>query len=388
LMMSLFQVTLERILMNGSLRVGTLFGIPFYLHPSWFVVLGLVTLSYGGRLSASFPELMGLLPWALGLVVALLLFASVLAHELGHSLVAISQGVEVKSISLFLFGGLANLGKESRTPAESFWVAISGPLVSLVIFASLTTLGLISGVTGPLAALLGLLASVNLALALFNLLPGLPLDGGNILKALVWQFTGSPYKGVIVAARVGQVLGWGAIAIGVIPLLLLGSFSNFWYLIIGWFLLQNAGQAVQTAILQSRLNQLKVEDAVTPNSPVVSESLSLRQFANGYVIGGSQWRQFLVTNAEGRLVGTMAVDDLKLIPVDSWPLVAVRDLMQPCKKAIPLSSNQSLLDAVTILEERQVTELPVIDENSLLLGLLEKARIPMLLQQRTQTNPA
>ena len=176
--------------MNSTFRVGNLFGIPFYVHPSWFLVVALVTWTYGTGLAEEFPSLGAALPWVLGLMAALLLFASVLAHELGHSLVAIRQGIGVKSITLFLFGGLANLEKESETPADAFWVAIAGPLVSLVLFGLLTAIGIGTGVSGALAVLLGLLASVNLALALFNLIPGLPLDGGNILKALVWGVHG------------------------------------------------------------------------------------------------------------------------------------------------------------------------------------------------------
>jgi len=169
--------------MNGSIRVGNLFGIPFYVNPSWFLVLALVTFD----LADLFAGLGGVLPWLLALVVALLLFASVLAHELGHSFVAIRQGIEVKSITLFLFGGLASLDRESKTPAEAFWIAIAGPAVSLLLFVLFTAIGVGTGISGPLAAMVGLLAYINLILALFNLIPGLPLDGGNILKSLVWK---------------------------------------------------------------------------------------------------------------------------------------------------------------------------------------------------------
>ncbi|NER30752.1 MAG: site-2 protease family protein, partial [Symploca sp. SIO1C4] len=191
--------------MKGSIRLGNLFGIPLYVHPSWFLVLGLMTFWYGGYLANLFPGLMSPLPLLLGLVAALLLFASVLAHELGHSLVAIRQGIEVKSITLFLFGGLASLEKESKTPAEAFWVAIAGPAVSLVLFALLRALSIGIGISGPLSVIVAMVATINLVLALFNLIPGLPLDGGNILKSLVWKITGNPYKGVVFASRVGQL---------------------------------------------------------------------------------------------------------------------------------------------------------------------------------------
>ncbi|MBW4577556.1 MAG: site-2 protease family protein [Aphanothece sp. CMT-3BRIN-NPC111] len=367
--------------MNGTIRVGNLFGIPFYVHPSWFLVLGLVTWSYGGGVAAQFPQLSGGFPWVLGFIAALLLFASVLAHELGHSFVAIRQGIEVKSINLFLFGGLANLEKESSTPEAAFWVAIAGPLVSLVLFGLLTLIGIGTGVSGPLAAILGLLASINLALALFNLIPGLPLDGGNILKAIVWKITGNPYKGVVFAGRVGQIIGWVAIASG----LFLGQ---FWNLLVGWFLLQNAGRAAQTARVQDKLAGLKAEDAVTPNSPIVPAELSLREFANEYIIGKGNWSRFLVTDEEGQLVGAIAVDDLKTISTSQWPETQVKELMQPCQLDTTVKSDQSLLEVVTLLEQQKLTQLPVIRENGVLVGILEKAYIISLLQKRAQANPA
>ncbi|HBY78760.1 MAG TPA: site-2 protease family protein, partial [Cyanobacteria bacterium UBA11148] len=259
--------------MNGSIRVGNLLGIPFYVHPSWFLVLGLVTFDFGGYLASLFPGLGSGLPWLLGLAVALLLFASVLAHELGHSLVAIRQGIDVKSITLFLFGGLASLDKESKTPAEAFWVAIAGPAVSLILFAVFTVIGLSTAISGPLAAMVSLLASINLILALFNLIPGLPLDGGNILKSIVWKITNNPYKGVVFASRVGQVLGWMGITIGLLSILGISRFGSFWTLLVGLFLLQNAGRSAQSATIQEKLTGLKAEDAVIPNSPIVSAEL-------------------------------------------------------------------------------------------------------------------
>ncbi len=372
--------------MNGTFRVGNLFGIPFNVHPSWFFVLGWVTLSYGSELAALFPGLGGPLPWLLGFMTALLLFASVLAHELGHSFVAIRQGIAVKSINLFLFGGLANLEKESETPSDAFWVAVAGPLVSLVLFGLITVIGVSTGIVGPVAAVLQLLASINLALALFNLIPGLPLDGGNILKALVWKITGNPYKGVVFAGRVGQIFGWVAIISGLFPLVFGGSF-NFWNLFIGWFLLQNAGRAAQQATVQSKLAGLTAEDAVIPNSPVVSANISLREFVNEYIIGKANWQKFLVTNDAGQLVGAIAVDDLKTIPTDSWPQTLVGQLMQPIELSTTVKSRQSLLEVVTLLEQQKLTQLPVVHDNGVVVGILEKASILNLLQKQAQANP-
>jgi Zn-dependent protease/CBS domain-containing protein len=374
--------------MNGNIRVGNLFGIPFYVNPSWFLVLGLVTLSYGGGLAAQFPGLTAGVPWLLGLFTALLMFASVLAHELGHSFVALNQGIGVNSITLFLFGGLASLEKESKTPGEAFWVAIAGPLVSFLLFGLFTAISITTGIAGPLGAILGLLAYINLALGLFNLIPGLPLDGGNILKAAVWKVTGNPYKGVRFASRVGQFFGWVAIASGIIPLLLYGSFGNFWNLLIGWFLLQNAGRAAQYATVQEQLTGLTAADAVTPNGPVISDQLSLREFADQRILNRDRWYKFLVTNAEGQLVGEITLDSLRAVANEQWSETQVRELVQPIDSSKTIPSQQPLLDVVKLFEEKQLNALTVIRDNGILVGLLEKPSIIRLLQNQSQATPA
>jgi Zn-dependent protease len=376
--------------MNGSFRVGNLFGIPFFINVSWFLVLGLVTLDYGGFLAANFSDLGAGLPWILGLVTALLLFASVLAHELGHSFVALSQGIEVKSITLFLFGGLASLERESKTPAEAFWVAIAGPLVSIGLFGLLTGISLVAGFTGPLAAMVGLLAYINLVLALFNLIPGLPLDGGNILKSIVWKITNNPYKGIIFASRVGQAFGWLAIASGFLPIFFSAP-PNFWNIIIGWFLLQNAGRSAQYGSVQDALAGLTAADAVTPDSPIVcaTEELSVREFVNQYVIGkNTEWNRFLVTDDKGQLLGAIVVSDFNAIPTSQWPQVTVRELVKPVESLTTVPEKTSLLEVAMLLEQKQVMELTVVRDNGSLVGLIERDSIRRILEQKTQEKPA
>lgn len=374
--------------MNNNIRVGSLFGIPFYVNPSWFLVLGLVTLSYGTGLAAQFPMLPAGASWGLGFVTALLLFGSVLAHELGHSFVALKQGIGVKSITLFLFGGLASLEKESETPGDAFWVAIAGPLVSLLIAGSVTLIAALTGVSGPLAAILGVLASVNMALALFNLIPGLPLDGGNILKALVWKITGNPYKGMKFAGRVGQVFGWLAIASGILPLALFGAGINFWNVLIGWFLLQNAGQAAQYGTVQDKLAGLTAADAVVADSPVVAQSLTLREFADQRILDTKNWRKFLVTDDSGQLIGAIAVDDLKTISSTLWSETLVQALVTTIEPSLTVEGDRPLSEVVQLLEERKLTALSVVQPNGMLVGLLEKTAIIDLLKNGVAATPA
>lgn len=253
---------------DGNIRVGSLFGIPFYIHPSWFLVLGLVTFNYGTTLSYGFPELGLVLPWILGLAVGLLIFSSVVIHELGHSWVAMRQGIGVNSITLVLFGGLASLEKEPKTPSAAFWVAIAGPAVNLILFGLCTTLVVLIIPMARSTVLLielfviifSFLAYINLILGLFNLIPGLPLDGGHILKALVWKITGKQKQGLVFASRMGQLIGCFGMAISIlsllnIPLVLLGIpiSGGIWTLMISWFMLQNGGAVHKLVDFQTKL---------------------------------------------------------------------------------------------------------------------------------------
>ena len=369
--------------MNGNIRIGNLFGIPFYINPSWFFILGLVTLSYGSNLT-QFPELTGLVPWLLGFLAALLLFASVLAHELGHSFVAIAQGIPVKSIVLFLFGGLATLEKESETPLQSFLVAIAGPLVSLLLFGIFAFISVSLPLTAPIKAIVSLLASINLILALFNMIPGLPLDGGNVLKSIVWKITGNPNKGVIFAGRVGQVIGWLGIGIGSLSVLGLSSIGSFWTLLIGWFLLRNAGFAAQSAAVQDKLSNYTAEDAIIVDSPIVEGSLTIREFVNDYVIGKDRWKKFLVVNEAKQLIGAIATEDLKPVSTSEWNEIKINQIIQPLENVKAVYADLSLLEVVKQIETEKIAELAVVRKDGVAVGLLDKDSIRSLMEKETQ----
>ena len=372
--------------MKGSIRIGNLFGIPFYINPSWFFVLGLVTLTYGTDLGQSFPQLGGILPWILGFVAAILLFSSVLAHELGHSFVAIAQGIPVKSITLFIFGGLATLEKESETPLQAFLVAIAGPVVSLLLFVLFAIISVSFPLAAPIKAIVSLLAYINLVLALFNLIPGLPLDGGNVLKSIVWKITGNPNKGVIFAGRVGQAFGWLAIILGGLSLvgIRISPFSDIWSLFIGLFLLQNAGFAAQSATVSEKLSNYTAEDAVLEDSPIVSANLTLREFVNDYVIGKDKWRKFLVINEEGQLIGEIDTEDLKQISTSKWTEITVKELIKESIDITTVKFDQSLMDVIKLIETENLKELAVVKEDGVLVGLLEKTSIVNLLKQEAE----
>ncbi len=368
--------------MNGNIRVGSLFGIPFYVNPSWFIVLGLVTWSYGKQIAAM-TQLPGLIPWIWGLFTALLLFASVIAHELGHSLVAIAQGIKVKSITLFLFGGLALLEKESKSPLESFLVAIAGPAVSIVLFLLLRLLSLSEQLPMVFKLVIPLLAYLNLVLGLFNLIPGLPLDGGNILKAIVWQITGSPNKGILLASRFGQVFGGIAIGIGILSVFNVLPFGSVWTILIGFFLLQNANLAAQSVQAQERLEGILAQDVIMPSGPIAPENLNLREFVNNYVIGQKQWKRFLLTDITGKLSGVLNVESLKNVPTSLWSQTPLSQIVEKTENISTVRANTPLLQVIQLMEQQTLSELLVVSEAEEVIGLVDRISIGQFLQKRS-----
>ncbi|MEM9804141.1 MAG: site-2 protease family protein [Cyanobacteria bacterium P01_D01_bin.56] len=375
--------------MNGNLRVGSLFGIPFFINVSWFFVLALTALNFGGGLSAQFPWL-GSSALILGLVAGILLFVSVLLHELGHSFAAQQQGIGVNSITLFLFGGLASLDDEAKSPAGAFWIAVAGPLVSLTLFFLLTLLANSGLIVGPLAAITSLLAYINLILATFNMIPGLPLDGGNVLKAIVWKLSGNRYRGIRWASRSGQVIGWSAIALGVLSILGISNVGSFWTLIIGWFILQNAGQAAQSATVQEALSGLTAADAVLENSPIVSIDTTLRDLADMAVVSNTAnpWRRFLVKTPNNQLAGTIDLEILKTLPSAQWFAYKVQDFLKPIAQETKVAADKPLIDVIRQLETQGSQALAVTQADGALVGLLEKAEITNLLHQKMMLQPA
>jgi Zn-dependent protease len=312
------------------------------------------------------------------------MFGSVLLHELGHSIAARQRGINVNSITLFLFGGLASLDAEAKSPEGAFWIAVAGPLVSVALFLFLSLLGFSSVVTGPLAVIVGLLAYINLILAVFNMIPGLPLDGGNVLKAAVWKVTGNRYKGVRWASRAGQLVGWSAVGLGVLAVLGISSFGSFWTIIIGWFLLQNAGRSAQSATVQEALAELTAADAVLKDSPVISAEQTLRDLADAAVVsdfssGKSEWQRFLVKDQDEQLLGTIKLSVLRDIPAAEWTELQVRDFTQPTQPETTVQASMPLLEVLGQLEQKRLQALAVVQANGTLVGLLEKAQIAGLI---------
>ena len=352
-------------------------GIPLRIHPSWFVILGLATVAfqqqYSQQLSGSGS---GIELWGLGLLTALLLFVSVLLHELGHSLVAIQQGVQVRSITLFLLGGVASVERECPTAMGSLMVAAAGPLVSLVLAALLLASGHSVAHASPLlGAMVNELGGLNLILALFNLLPGLPLDGGLILKALVWQWSGSQRKGIQVATASGRFLSLVAIGLGVVLLLRGASVGGLWLMLLGWFGLGAARNQTQLLALQSVLRQLKVKDAAQRRFRVLEADANLKQLSRLRLSDGEGLADWLLVTRQGRWLGFITDAPLQQLPVQRWEEERVGDHLQPLEQLPQISADAPLWQAVLRLDQPDTQRLLVLGPAGLPSGTLERPEL-------------
>jgi Zn-dependent protease/CBS domain-containing protein len=356
-------------------QVGTIFKIPLIIDTSWFLIVGLVTLINGQALQTEFPTWGNWQPWTVGFTIALLLlFASVLLHELGHSLVAKSQGTKVNSITLFGFGGIASIESEATTPANAFWVAIAGPLVSLCIFALMGGIAQLTASQTPWHVISSDLSHLNLVLALFNLIPGLPLDGGQVLKAFVWKVTGSRFKGVHWAARVGQVLAMVAIGLGLLTTLLLGQVGGIWIALLGWFGFRSATRYDRMTNLQEGLLKLQAKDAMTRDFRVVSADQSVRAFADSYVTEVNHAPAYFAAS-DGRYRGWIDVNDLDTLERSEWDLRRVKEIAHGLTQIPIVRENTSLPEVIQKLEQQQISFVTVLSPADAVAGIIDRGDI-------------
>ena len=363
--------------MGEGWQLLTIRGIPLRIHPSWFVILGLATVAfqqqYSQQLSSSGTSLE---LWGLGLLTAVLLFVSVLLHELGHSLVALQQGVQVRSITLFLLGGVASVERECPTALGSLMVAAAGPLVSLILAGLLLAAGHSAAHASPLlGAMVNELGGLNLILALFNLLPGLPLDGGLILKALVWQFSGSQRKGTQVATATGRFLSLAAIGLGVVLLLRGASVGGLWLMLLGWFGLGAARSQSQLLALQGVLRQLKVKDAAQRRFRVLEADSTLKQLSRLRLSDGHGLADWLLVTRQGRWQGFITDAPLQHLPVQRWEQERVGDHLQPLDELPQMSAEAPLWQAVLRLDQPDTPRLLVMGPAGLPSGTLERPEL-------------
>lgn len=370
--------------LNAGFRIATVWGIPIRLHASWFVIFGLVTWSLAsGFLPEAYPQLPSVAHWAIGALTSLLFAASVLLHELGHAWQARRDGVPVRQVTLFLFGGVAEITREPSSAGSEFRVAIAGPLVSLGLAGIFGGLYLIDRSMAILAAPSEWLARINLTLALFNLIPGFPLDGGRVLRAIVWRVTKNPRRATEVAATAGQIVAFGFIAIGIFTIFRGNLFNGLWLAFIGWFLQNAAASSLAQSTVQEALRGVKVSQVMDTSVVSVASFHSLERVVEENVLTGGE-NVFLVTDSIGSSIrGILTLREITLQPRPEWKNLTAADVMIPCDRLAPLNPQTELLQALRQMDEAGYPQLPV-TEGGEVRGILTRDRILHYLRLRAE----
>lgn len=368
--------------MKASIRLGKIAGIEVGVHYSWFVILALITWSLAaGFLPDRYEGWSQVAYWGTAIVAALLLFGSVLVHELAHSLVARARGFPVEGITLFILGGVSNLKAEARGPKDEFVISVAGPLTSLVLAAIFwLVLVPVGDRDSPLAAVLTYLALVNVLLALFNLLPAFPLDGGRVLRSIIWGATHSLSRATSVAARVGQVAGYLLIAAGVFEVLQGNFLGGLWIAFVGWFLQGAASTSLREMETEASLKGILVEDVMERDPLTIGPDVSIQDAVFEFFLG--RGRRALPVVEGNRLMGILTLTDVKSVPQQQWSEKKVRDEMTP----VPLKSlapKDELAQALVLLGQDSLNQAPVVDGGQL-VGLLSRADIIQYLHSRRE----
>src|ERR1700686_518047 len=370
-----------------GIQIGRIYGIPIFLHTSWFIIFGLIAFSFASEFDALQLNLPASRLWGLGLMTSLLFFGSLVFHEMAHSVIAKHYKIPVVSITLFIFGGVARISRDPSRAIEEFYIAVAGPLSSFLLAGGFGIVYLAAGTNPILRVLAGSLAGINAGLALFNLLPGFPLDGGRIFRAIVWGFTKDYSRSTRIAARSGQVVAYGMIALGAV--VALNGYRNggdmisgMWLAFIGWFLLTAARQSRAQADARGALEGLRVADIMTAELPTIGREISLEDYAREILRTGR--RAHLVV-AHDQLVGLMTAEALHSVPQQDWDVTSVQAVMLPKDKlhwAAPEELALSLLDRMRTVGMQQM---PVITGGNV-VGIVTRDSILRVLQTRHEVS--
>src|SRR5258706_1900728 len=367
--------------MPGSLRVGQIAGIDIYINVSWIIILVLLTWSLAVSWFPSiYPGWSVGTYWIVSLIAAILLFVSVLLHELAHSVVARARGLPVHNITLFIFGGISNIEQEPTSAGVEFQMAVVGPVVSILIGIVCFLLLLpIRGTNSPVAGILGYLALTNVALGIFNLIPGFPLDGGRVLRSIIWRVTGSLRKATRIATIVGEVLAYLCILGGIWLFFTGDSIGGIWIGFIGWFLLISARAANSQVMLQSMFRDVKVSQVMNPASITVPANISLQKLVDEYFLPHGL-RSALVTQGD-QLAGLITLGDIRHVPREQWAQTPVGYAMIPLDRLHVVYPQQNLNDVMPLMAGQDVNQLPVVQDGRV-VGVLSRDSIMRFLEIR------
>lgn len=364
--------------MKSSLRLFRVAGIDIGIHYTWIFIFLLISWSLAqGFFPQQYPGWGTATYWITGILAGLVLFASVLLHELAHSLVARARGMSVDSITLFIFGGVSNLEEEPEKPKIEFVMAIVGPLTSLAlsgVFWGLTQL--VPEQDSPMAAMFGYLALINLILAIFNLLPGFPLDGGRVLRSIIWGATGSLRKATNIAATSGRIFGWGLIALGLFQLLGGNFLGGLWIAFIGWFLSGAADASRRDLTLREYLGGVKVKEVMSPVTETIGPDVLVDEVV--WDIFSKQHGRALPVCQDGKLVGIITISDIKELPRGKWAETRVGQIMTR-EPLYAVSPEDNLQTAMKLIAQHDINQV-LINQQGQCAGLLSRADIIRHLQ--------
>jgi Zn-dependent protease len=356
-----------------SVPVGRIFGISIGLDYSWFLIFLLFTWALASSYyPAAYPTWSRAEYWIIGAATALMLFVCVLLHELGHSVVAMRYQISVRSITLFIFGGVSQIEGEPHSASAEFWIAVAGPAVSGALAVVFTLLRPAVAAVSPLLALTTYLAYINGALAVFNLIPGFPLDGGRVLRAVLWSSTHSLRKATLAAATVGRFIGFFFIVWGVAQIFAGQLGNGLWIAFIGWFLENAASAQVQQQIIGSLLAGHTASEAMNTHYVSVPAATHLQDLVDRHILGSGS--RTIVITRDGEVVGLVTVHQVAAVPRDRWPTTTVADAMTPIARVKRVKPATGLWEAMTEMDRDGVNQLPV-TEDGRILGMLTRADV-------------
>lgn len=363
----------------GGIRIGRITGVDILIHPTWFLIFALLTWSLSeGLFLEEHPDWGRTESWAAGLATSLLLFGSLLMHEFSHCVVARRRGLEVKSITLFIFGGVSSLKGEPNEPADEFRIAIVGPITSFALAGVFALAGLALWGTGADTAAF-YLAMINGVLGVFNLLPGFPLDGGRVLRAALWARSHSLQSATRIAAQTGSKMALVLMGVGVVMILAGALLSGVWFMVIGWFLRSQSEASYGQLVTQNVLERTPALAVLEPDYRAIHPATSLNSLVNAYVLHTSQ--RYYPVSADGGLAGLVTITDLQKFPRSEWDHRTVADAMTPAGRLHTLTPDDFLSRAAELIAANDVHQLPVVDEGHL-LGFVTRAGIMRILQFR------
>lgn len=369
--------------MNANVKLGRIWGIPIGLNLSWFLVFGLVLLSLStGYFPTEYPQLSSGSHVFLAAITTLLFFGSVLLHELGHALIALRNRIPVKGITLFIFGGVAQITREPETPGAEFRIAIAGPLVSLGLAGFFGLLFLIERSYPYVAAPSEYLMRINFMLALFNMIPGFPLDGGRVLRSIIWRLSGDQVRATHIATIGGQVVAFTFISLGIFSLFSGNLGNGLWLIFIGWFLQSAAASANQQMRVQQKLRGVTVLQVMDRDLGTISPLTPLNQVVDERVLQRGE-SAFFVTDYDGRLSGLITLQDITRIPQAQWRYKTVGQVMAPMQRLLQVDAGSELMAALQIMEENSTNHAAVVQENRP-IGLLSREQVLRYLRMRAE----